>query len=156
MITSQKGEDFIKSFEKCSLRPYTDAIGVPTIGWGNTFYEDGTKVRMGDINISQPRADRLFYATRTKFENGVNKILVNKSLSQHQYDAIISFAYNCGLGNLKGSTLLKKVNLNEDDLTIPGEFRKWVNSGGKPLNGLIDRRNKEADIYSKGIYVNHN
>ena len=156
MTTSQKGEDFIKSFEKCSLHPYLDAIGKATVGWGNTFYEDGTKVNIKNPSISQSRADRLFDAILLKFETDVNKILTNKGLSQHQYDAIISFAYNCGLGNLKGSTLLKKVNLDESDLTIPAEFKKWVNSGGKPLNGLIDRRNKESDIYSKGIYVNHN
>lgn len=155
MKASQKGIDFIKSYEKCSLTPYICPAGKATIGWGNTFYEDGTKVRMSDINISQSRADRLFYAIRTKFETEVNKILTNKGLSQHQYDAILSFAYNCGVPNLRGSTLLKKVNLDENDLTIPNEFKKWVNSGSKPLNGLIDRREKEAQIYSKGIYVNH-
>jgi len=156
MITSQKGECFIKSFEKLSLHPYLDAIGVATIGWGNTTYEDGTKVNIADAPITPARADRLFYSIRTKLENEVNKILKNKGLSQHQYDAIISFTYNCGIGNLRGHTLIKKVNLNENDLTIPDEFHKWVNAGGKPLDGLIDRRNKEADIYSKGIYVNHN
>lgn len=155
MKVSKEGIEFIKSYEDISLHPYICPAGKPTIGWGNTFYEDGTKVRMTDSSISISRADRLFDAIILKFEIDVTKLLTNKFLSQNQFDALVSFAYNCGIANLKSSTLLKKVNKFKDDKTIPAEFKKWVNSNGKPLNGLIDRRNKEADIYSKGIYVNH-
>ena len=155
MKTSQKGIDFIKSYEACELSPYICPAGKATIGWGNTFYEDGTKVRITDTPISQSRADRLFDSIIIKFEISVSKLVVNKFLSQNQCDAVISFAYNCGVANLKASTLLKKINKFKDDSTIPNEFKKWVNSNGKPLNGLIDRRKKEADIYSKNIYVNH-
>lgn len=155
MRASEKGIEFIKSYEDISLHPYICPSGKPTIGWGNTFYEDGTKVKMTDAPISISRADRLFDAIILKFEIDVTKLLTNKFLSQNQFDALVSFAYNCGIANLKSSTLLKKVNKFKDDKTIPLEFKKWVNSNGKPLNGLIDRRNKESDIYSTGVYVNH-
>jgi lysozyme len=68
-------------------------------------------------------------------------------INQNQFDALVSFAYNLGVGNLKSSTLLKKVNANPSDPTIRDEFMKWVNGGGKKLPGLVKRRQAEADLY---------
>jgi len=71
------------------------------------------------------------------------------SITQNQFDALVSLAYNIGVGNLKSSTLLKKVNNNPKDLAIQKEFMKWVNAGGKKLEGLIKRRTEEANLYFK-------
>lgn len=163
MITSQKGIDFIKSFEKCSLKPYIDSAGIATIGWGNTFYPNGKRVTIKDPAITQVYANLLFSVVVTSFEKDLDFLLGKISVSQNQYDALISFAYNVGSDidsdtiaeGLGDSTLLKKVINNPNDITIVNEFMKWNKAGGKVLNGLTKRRKAESQIYSKGIYVNH-
>jgi len=145
MKTSLSGQSLIKSFESCRLKAYRDSIGVWTIGWGSTWYEDGTRVQQGD-QITQERADALFRLVLAEFEIGVERLLKVK-LTQHQFDALVSFAYNVGLGNLQRSTLLRKVNANPKDPAIAAEFAKWNRAGGKVLNGLTRRRKAEADLY---------
>lgn len=73
--------------------------------------------------------------------------LITSPLNQNQFNAIVSFSYNCGISNLKSSTLLKKVNFNPSDLTIKDEFLKWDKSRGKVLKGLTRRRELESEIY---------
>ena len=75
------------------------------------------------------------------------KLQDNFDSLQNQFDALVSFAYNLGNGALKGSTLLKKVNANPNDIAIKKEFLKWVNAGGKRLQGLVNRRTEEANLY---------
>lgn len=145
MKINQAGIDLIKSFEQCRLSAYKDSKGIPTIGWGATYYRDGKRVKMGD-NISQIEADTLFDWHLNEFSNDV-KLVLKKSLNDNQFSALISFAYNCGTANLEKSTLLKKVNVNPEDITIRAEFMKWNKSGGKLLNGLTRRRKAEADLY---------
>lgn len=148
MTVNKEGLKLIKSFEGCRLAAYKCPAGVWTIGYGNTFYEDGTKVKEGD-KISQERADELFAnILEKKFAEPVRKLLT-KTLNNNQFSAIVSFAYNLGTGNLKSSTLLKKVNANPADASIRTEFGKWVKAGGKVLQGLVRRRAAEADLYFK-------
>ena len=64
-----------------------------------------------------------------------------------QFDALVSFAYNVGVGNFAKSTLLKKVNANPNDPTIRSEFEKWNKANGRVLKGLVTRRKEEADLY---------
>lgn len=123
-----------------------DKDGTWTIGFGNTFYEDGTRVKQGET-ITLTRAIQLhnniidnFFGTRVF---NLLKVKVNQS----QFDALVLFTYNVGINNLKNSTLLKKVNNNPNDSSITDEFKKWVYSGGKKLNGLVTRRAKEAALY---------
>lgn len=156
MKTSIGGKLFIQSFEKCSLNPYIDDVGVATIGWGNTFYPNNKKVTIKDSAITQVLADELFNTILLSFEKGVNFLLGKTVVNQNQYDALISFSYNVGMKNLGISTLLKKVLLNPSDASIPGEFLKWNKGGGKVLRGLTIRRTAESNIYLGGIYVNHN
>lgn len=164
MKTSQKGIDFIKSFEKCSLVPYLDSVNIPTIGWGNTFYPNGKKVTMKDPKITQLYADQLFEVVLATFEKDVNYLIDKALVSQNQFDALVSFAYNIGsdidsdtiVEGLGDSTLMKKVLKDLNDTTIPLEFLKWNKAGGVVLNGLTKRRTAEANIYSRNIYVNHN
>ena len=149
MKTSESGKDFIKRFESISLKPYLDIIGVPTIGYGNTYYEDGKKVTIHDKPITLKKANDLFDFILSKdFEIPVNKLL-KKNISQNQFDAIISLAYNIGISNFKSSTLLRKINENPDDKTIHLEFLKWNKSGGKVVNGLTRRRMEESLVFNK-------
>lgn len=149
MKLNKAGADLIKAFEGCKLDAYKCSANKETIGYGNTFYEDGTPVKMGD-KITKERAESLFELIADSFASKV-KPLVTANVNSNQFDALISFAYNCGIANLKSSTLLRKVNANPNDPTIRAEFEKWNKAGGKVLAGLTRRRKAEADLYFKPI-----
>lgn len=142
-----KGIELIKSFEGFEANAYWDATGkVWTIGYGATFYMDGSKVKQGDRITKEEATLLLDRMVSEKFEKYVDQY-VTSNINPYQHDALTSFAYNCGGGNLKRSTLLKKVNANPSDPSIRDEFAKWNKSGGKVLNGLVRRRKAEADLY---------
>lgn len=132
-------------FEGCKLEAYLCPANVPTIGYGNTYYEDGRPVKLGD-KITQERADQLFLSVAEDFAKRVRSLL-NVILNENQFSAIVSFTYNVGVANLRKSTLLKKVNINAIDQTIEQEFLKWNKANGKPLAGLTRRRQAEAKLY---------
>lgn len=146
MKTSQKGIDLIINFEGMCLKPYLCPAKIPTIGVGATFYPDGRKVTMADKAITKDEAIELLKATLAIFERQVDSFTTD-AVTQHQFDALVSFAYNLGSNALKNSTLIKKVNANPNDPTIKREFMKWVNAGGKRLAGLVRRREAEATLY---------
>lgn len=146
MRVDNKGLDLIKQFEGFSGKAYLDSIGVPTIGYGFTYYPNGKRVTMNDNHISEEHATTLLAEIIKPYEIGVDS-MTRDDITQNQFNALVSFAYNLGLKNLQGSTLLKKVNRNPNDKTIKDEFLKWVNAGGKKLQGLVNRRNKEAEVY---------
>lgn len=140
-----KGIPIIRKFEGLKLRAYLCPANIWTIGYGNTFYENGSKVQEGD-KITLDRADKLLFFVVQKFEAEVKK-LVNSNINENQLGSLTSFAFNVGAGNLAKSTLLKKVNANPNDATIRDEFMRWTKAGGKVLNGLVTRRKAEADLY---------
>lgn len=132
----------LKGFEGVRLAAYPDPAtgGDPwTIGVGHT----GPDVRQG-MTITSDEADRLLRADLAKFENGVANLA--PVTSQGQFDALVSFAFNVGLGNLKTSTLLKKHNVGDYD-GAAAQFGAWVNAAGKKMPGLVTRRAAEARIY---------
>lgn len=137
--------DMIHHFESCRLTAYKCPKGVWTIGWGNTQYENGISVKQGD-KITQERADQLFSSILSRFTSGV-LTLVRTTLNDNQFSALVSFAYNVGIGALGKSTLMRKVNKNPNDPTIRDEFMKWNKAGSKVLAGLTRRRKAEADLY---------
>jgi lysozyme len=143
---SQKGIDLIKKFEGLKLKPYLCSAGVPTIGYGNTFYETGKKVTLNDPAITEKRAEELLAHLLVSFEKYVDSYC-RDDISQSQFDALVSFAYNLGPNSLKASTLLKKVNANPSDPTIKAEFLKWTKAGGRVLRGLVLRREAESALY---------
>ncbi len=140
-----KGIPIIKKYEGLKLQAYICPAGIPTIGYGSTFYENGSKVVIGE-KISIERADYLLMNTVLKFEQSVRG-LVKSKVTDNQIGALTSFAFNVGVGNFKKSTLLKKVNANPADESIRADFMKWNKAGGKVLNGLTKRRAEEADLY---------
>lgn len=157
---TNKGLDLIKKYEGCRLEAYLCPSGVPTIGWGVTYYKDGRKVQLGD-KITQEEADELFkFMIENKFEPQVRMILgeeLNAILPKECKDALISFTYNCGTGAFSKSTLLKKIRADKNDLAgIKNEFLKWNKSNGKVLNGLTRRRNAEFELYMEGILSQYN
>ena len=148
---TDKGLKLIMDFEGLPknkpLEAYWDSYGkVWTIGYGATHYLDGSPVKKGDKLKSKDEAVELLKMMVKKYEDDMYE-LVQKPINYYQADALTSFCYNCGVGNFKKSTLLKKVNKNPSDPTIRNEFAKWNRSGGKVLAGLTKRRKAEADLY---------
>jgi lysozyme len=145
-MIQNKALEEIKNSEGCRLKPYYDISGKPTIGWGATFYENGAKVTILDREITQKRADDLLKFHVNIFAVGVKKLLT-VSLNQNQFGALVSLAYNIGLGAFSSSTVLRLVNINPLDDKIADAFNMWVNSGGKFVNGLLLRRKREYNLY---------
>lgn len=149
---SDKLKDLLKSVEKLSLKPYLDAGGIPTIGYGNTYYENGVKVKMSDAPISLERAEELFNNVLRAFEDAVNKVLTIQPY-QWQLDAFVMMAYNCGIP--KFITPCKVVECY-NNLDLEGVKSWWLKSfitvNGVESKGLINRRKCELDIFDKNIY----
>lgn len=139
------GLRLIKQFEGLKLKAYKCPAGIWTIGYGSTYYKDGKKVKENDV-ITPGQADVLLLGLLESFEKGVDSF-TRDDINQNQFDALVSFAYNCGLANLKSSTLLQKININPNDPTIANEFHKWTRGNGKILPGLVTRRKAESDLY---------
>jgi len=146
--TGTAGIEMIKFFEGFRSAPYKCPAGIPTIGYGATFYPDGKKVTMSDKSITEQEGTVLLQSMLVSFEKYVDSYC-RDDINQNQFDALVSFAYNLGPANLKSSTLLKKVNANPEDETIHLEFMKWVKAGGKTLKGLVRRREAESQLYFK-------
>lgn len=142
MTTGQKGIALIKKWESCKLVSYKCSAGKWTIGFGNTFYEDGSKVKEGD-KITQARADQLFQNVVTKFERIVTKN-VKVLINQNQFDALVSHTWNTG----GSSTLFELINRKAGEKYIRDWFEtKYITAGGKILKGLVSRRKEEANLY---------
>lgn len=134
-----------RRFEGCELEPYLCAAGVPTIGYGATFYEDGRRVRLTDSPISQDRANAiLLYQVRTIFLPAVVRLCPQID-DEEQLAAIIDWTFNLGAGNLHASTLRKRINAGDWD-QVPAELRKWIRAGGRVLRGLVLRREAEVAL----------
>ena len=145
MKTGQKGLDIIKQFEGFSSKPYLCPAGVPTIGYGATYYLDGRKVTMQDPPITQSQATALLQMMVRNYEAAVNRY-VQVKINQNQFDALVSFAYNLGNAALQKSTLLKKLNAG-DYQCAANEFLKWNRAGGRELAGLTRRRKAERALF---------
>lgn len=141
-----KGLSLIKQFEGLLLKPYKCPAGIPTIGYGATYYPSGLKVTMNDKAITEGQASTMLMNMLKTYEKSVDSFC-RDDINQNQFDALVSFSYNVGVNALKNSTLLKKVNKDPNDPTIRAEFMKWNKAGGKVLKGLTNRRIAEANLY---------
>ena len=140
------GYNLICEFEGLKLKPYLCSARISTIGYGNTYYPNGKRVTLLDDAITKEYAFEIFKTIADKFAKRVDD-MVTSEITQNQFNALVSFAYNVGTGAFATSTLLKKVNVNPNDATIKNEFLKWVRANKKVIQGLVNRRNKEALIY---------
>jgi lysozyme len=146
MKLNNAGYLLITEFEGFSAKPYLCPAKIPTIGFGNTYYPDGKRVTLLDKEITRIQAFEIFKSVADRFGSAVSK-LVTSPLTQNQFNALVSIAYNIGTGNFSSSTLLKKVNKNHNDITIVLEFKKWNKVNKKEVAGLTKRRIYEANIY---------
>ena len=132
-------------FEGVYLRPYLCPAGVPTIGVGATFYEDGRKVSLNDPPISRERAIQLlhFHIRRHFLPKTVR--LCPGADTPARVAALCDFAFNLGHGALAGSTLRRKVNAGEwEEARV--QILRWTRAGGRVLRGLVRRRQAEEAL----------
>ena len=144
MRTGVEGIALIKKFEGCGLKAYSDCVGVPTIGYGST----GPHVKLGQ-SITRAQAELLLKLDLLRFEAAIAR-LVTVPLNQNQTDALISFAFNVGIGALEKSTLLRKLN-DGDYNSVPSQLQRWNKAGGKVLPGLVRRRLAEGELFARPI-----
>lgn len=134
-----------RRFEGCYLRPYLCPAGVPTIGYGATYYLDGRRVTLNDPPISRATAEvMLLDMVRRVYLPAVLKLCLGVDTPE-RLAALIDFAFNLGAGNLRASTLRKRVNAGRWG-DVPAEFRKWIRGGGRVLRGLVLRREAEVAL----------
>ena len=139
MKISLEGLSLIKRFEGCRLKAYKCSAGVLTIGYGHTGGVTETDT------ITQDDANKLLQEDVAKFEEYVDDNVIVE-LNQGQFDALVAWTFNLGPGNLRESTMLKKLN-EADYASVPSEMKRWNKAGGKTLDGLIRRRNAEALLF---------
>lgn len=136
----------IKFYEGLRLKPYLCSAGVPTIGYGSTFYLDGRKVSLKDPAITKEVAESLFINTiKTIYLPAVLQLCPTLE-TPHQVAAILSWTYNLGTTRLKNSTLRKRI-LAKEWSKVGAEILKWNIAGGKVSNGLVKRRRAEVEIF---------
>ena len=142
----REGTELVKHFEQChtkigggKVKAYMDPVGIPTIGYGHT-----KGVRMGQV-ITLAQAEQILIDDLNIFSKGVIE-RVRVELTQGQYDALVSFAFNVGLGALKQSTLLRLLNQGKYDAAAR-EFPRWCKAGGRKLEGLERRRFAERFLF---------
>jgi len=141
MIIGTNGLNLIKSFEGLRLRAYQCSANVWTIGYGHT-----ADVRANDV-ITEEEALSFLRQDVAESERAVNQY-VHVPLTQNQFDALVSFVFNLGVGSFRTSTLLKKLNAGDYD-GVAQEFGRWIHAGGKKLPGLVRRREAERALFLK-------
>ena len=142
MKITQIGIDLIRFFEGEKLTAYKCPANVWTIGVGSTFYEDGSKVKSGDV-ITKQRSSELLLNTLIPFEKIVNT-KVTIEIEPQQFDALVSHTFNTGGSN----TLFQLVNQKAPDAEIKAWFEtRYIMGGGVVLAGLVKRRKAEAKLY---------
>ncbi len=136
--------ELCRRFEGFRSKPYLCPAGVPTIGYGSTYYADGRKVTLEDAPIDQAQADDLLmYELRHTYAPGVLRHCPILLLYPRRFNAILDFCYNLGVGRLQTSTLRRKINA-EDWGAAKEQLMLWTKAGGKVLPGLLKRRQAEC------------
>ena len=127
------------------MNPYRDSVGIPTIGIGSTYYEDGTKVKMTDKAITKERAIQLAKNVVKSFEAKVNKAIL-LPMTQNQFDAMVLLCYNIGESSFARSSVVR--NFNAGNLQKAADsFLLWNKAGGVVSKGLTNRRQKERNLF---------
>lgn len=146
MNISEKGIELIKKFEGFRSGPYRCAAGIATIGYGTIIYPNGTKVKLTDANITEEQATTYLLANLKSYIDCVNRRL-KKELTQNQFDALVSLAYNIGTVGFESSTLARRIDKDPSNPDIEKQFLRWNKVLGEPNNGLTKRRKEEARLY---------
>jgi lysozyme len=146
-----KGVAELADYEDLMLTPYLDSGGVKTVGIGSTVSDiPDLKSWSWTKPISIQAAVDIYVKSLAKYEKAVNDAL-KVPIAQHQYDALVSFIYNCGIGAVN-SSVFKRVNNKESNIRVGQALLMWVNDNGVRVKGLVNRRAAEAKVYATGVY----
>lgn len=138
--------ELCRTFEGFRSKPYLCPAGIPTIGYGSTYYADGRKVSLDDQPITREEADAiLLHELNTTYAPGVMRQCPKLWQNKQAFNAVVDFTYNLGIGRLQTSTLKRKINA-EDWHGAKEQLMLWVRGGGKVLPGLVKRRQAEAAL----------
>lgn len=151
--TSEAGAQFVADWEQYRQNLYNDQANHCTIGYGTLVHRgpcDGTESAEFRAGITEPRARELLM-TRVEAAADVVNQAVTVALTQNQFDALVTFAYNVGLGGFRGSTLLTELNNGQYD-AVPNQMNRWTHAGGAVSAGLVTRRQREGDMFRDGTY----
>ena len=141
---NQAGINLIKEFEGFRRNAYLCPANKPTIGYGNTFYPDGRKVKFGDT-ISPKEAEELLQITVDNFDKECDR-LITVPVNDNQFSALVSFTFNVGVTAFRGSTLLRVLNQGNYQ-EAANQFLKWNKVGNRVVEGLIRRRQAERKLF---------
>ena len=144
MKINKAGINLIKKYEGFRSHAYRDAVGVWTIGYGHTSMAGTPNVSKG-LKISRRQGETILARDVEKFARAIQP-LITVELNENQFSALVSFAYNVGVGGFKRSSVLKRVNARQFD-AVPHRLSLWVKAGGRTLRGLVARRAAEADLF---------
>ena len=154
-IISQKGIDFLKNYETLKLHMYNDSAGHATIGYGHLIHygpiSNESSEKSFKNGLTKKEAENLLKSDLKKYENAVNKH-VNVPLCQQEYDALVIFCFNIGIGAFKKSSALKVLNQHKYKF-VGNKMKLYNKAGGKVSKGLKNRRAEEVEIFNKGDYV---
>jgi lysozyme len=142
--------NLICSFEGLKLKPYKDSTGIPTIGYGTILYPNNKPVTMHDPEITEVQAKEYLEFQVAQKCTGVEH-MVKVSINDNEFGALVSFAYNLGLGALHGSTLLRLLNAGQDRKSVADQFLKWNKAGGVEIAGLTRRRQAERALFLQSV-----
>jgi len=138
--------ELCKRFEGFRAKPYLCPAGIPTIGYGSTYYADGKKVTLNDSSISQEAANALLMSElQHTYLPGVLKNCPILATDERKCNAVVDFCYNLGVGRLQTSTLKRKINA-QDWGGAKEQLMLWTKGGGKVLPGLLKRRQSECAL----------
>ena len=150
MKLSDNGVDFIKGYEGFSEVPYLDVVGVPTIGFGTTHYEDRRAVKLSDPDMNSYEATRVLRDEVDRVYGHAVNTYVQVDVTQNQFDALVSFTYNEGPTAFKASHLLRYLN-EGNCIKAANEFPKWTRAGLTHYAGLAKRREAERKLFLKDV-----
>ena len=136
--------ELCRRFEGFRSKPYLCPAGIPTIGYGSTYYTDGRKVSLDDLPITREEADAiLLHESNTTYAPGVMRHCPGLVSNERRFNAIVDFCYNLGVGRLQTSTLRRKINAQDWEGAVE-QLLLWNKAGGRILPGLERRRQAEA------------
>lgn len=144
MKTSANGIAHIKEFEGFRGKRYLCPANKPTIGYGHVIV-DSARATLWNVELTEDQATKLLMKDLVRFEDAVSA-MVAVPLTQGQFDALVSFAYNLGEAKLRSSTLLKLLNAGDYD-GARKQINRWIYSNGKKSEGLIRRRARETEMF---------
>jgi lysozyme len=149
---SKEGLAEIIAYEAIILTPYLDSVGVKTVGIGSTKSDIPDLASWPwDRKVTVDEAVRMFRAHVVKYAQSVNKAL-KQEVTQYQFDALVSITYNIGTGGMAKSTFMKLVNAQAPASMVGKAFKSWNKGGGRVIQGLVNRRAKEAKLFETGRY----